>query len=289
MSIDLGTIEIEDYKEKKYTKLGKFHNGLACIRNEKYKYGYVNQEGVEVIPCIYDYAEDFSEGLGLVCKKYQYMFLDSNGKVKLELPQYKKVRSFHEGRAFVSSGQHECGYIDENGIEIIPCIFDNASDFNENLAVVTIRKKGFLGQINSMNCYIDRYGNIQKKFMDIDASIDIFSLFYGGFAPVNFGKSYIDKFGKLYCEKETVKALSKSYQEKRFLKKGNEVIPEILLKHCSKITFLGKIVIVTADSEEELEQKKKELLSEIDNAIEVFRKKNMNELMSEKKQKVLKR
>lgn len=289
MNIDLGKIEIEDYKEKKYTELGHFYNGLARIRNEKYRYGYVNEEGIEVIPCIYDYAEDFNDGLGLVCKNQKYMFLDCTGTVKLELPQYRKVRSFHEGRAFVSRGQHKCGYIDEKGIEIIPCEFDNASDFNEELAVVTIRKKNFLGRVSSLNCYIDWYGDIQKRFNDTDFSIDIFSLFYGGIAPVNLGNGYIDRCGILYSKKQEVESLFRYYQINRFRKRGKEVIPENLLKHCSKIAFLGKIVIVTADSEEELEQRKKEVLSEIDNAIEVFRKKNRNELMSEKKQKILKR
>ncbi len=286
--IDLGKIEIEDYKEKKYTKLGNFYNGLACIRNEKYQYGYVNEEGIEVIPCIYEYAEDFSEGLGLVCKNGQYMFLDCTGTVKLELPYYRKVRSFHEGRAFVSRDQHECGFIDDKGIEIIPCQFDNASDFHEKLAVAAIRKKGFLGQTSSINCYIDEYGTVQRELMNKEISIQISSLFYGGIAPVNLGKDYIDKYGNLYSEEKEVEALTRLYQKKRFPKEEEKIIPEVLLGYCSKIFFLGRTVIVKADTKEELEQKKRELLIEINNAIDVFKTQNMSGLASEKsKQKTM--
>lgn len=54
-----------------YDYAGLFSEGLAVVRLNK-KYGFIDKKGKEVIPITYDYAYDFSEGLaevGLINKK----------------------------------------------------------------------------------------------------------------------------------------------------------------------------------------------------------------------------
>ena len=44
-----------------YDYVGEFHEGLARVRKSS-KWGYINEDGEEIIPLIYDYAHDFHNG-----------------------------------------------------------------------------------------------------------------------------------------------------------------------------------------------------------------------------------
>lgn len=83
---------------------GKFVNGLCIITNWDrdgfLKFGYANEYGEYQIPCMYDMAYNFSDGLA---------------KVKLNA---------------------KYGYIDENNNMVLHNMFDEASDFINGLAVV---------------------------------------------------------------------------------------------------------------------------------------------------------
>jgi hypothetical protein len=63
-------------------------------------------------------------------------------------PKYRWVAHFAEGRALVYSGKY-AGFVDNQGIEVIPPKYDAAYSFGEGLAPV--RKGGRWG-------YIDRNG-----------------------------------------------------------------------------------------------------------------------------------
>lgn len=55
----------------------------------------------EVVPCKYDGAMDFSEGLAAVCdENYKWGFIDKTGKEVVPC-KYKEVRDFSEGLAAV--------------------------------------------------------------------------------------------------------------------------------------------------------------------------------------------
>ena len=61
----------------KYDRCSDFEEGLAaiCIDN---KYGFINEDGNEVIPLIYDYAYDFCEGYAIVGVNNKYGAIDKN-------------------------------------------------------------------------------------------------------------------------------------------------------------------------------------------------------------------
>lgn len=148
-----------------------FHEGLGRVWRDGY--GFIDSTGKEVIPCIYDEADRFSDGLALVSKDGVPMFIDKKGKVVLSeelrkyniLEQPEKVE-FWDGLAkVVLNGK--LGFINKKGEEIIPCIYEqivyiysddfknksNADDtaafatyFSEGLACV--KKDGKWGFIN---------------------------------------------------------------------------------------------------------------------------------------------
>jgi outer membrane protein assembly factor BamD (BamD/ComL family) len=87
------------------------------------KWGFIDENGIEVIPLKFDNASPFSEGLAAVNIGKTYYFVhdstDNSDRVKLK-----------------ASGKY--GYIDKTGKIVIPIKFDAAFPFSEGLAAVNI-------------------------------------------------------------------------------------------------------------------------------------------------------
>ena len=136
-------------------KLAYFHDyfGKAGI------WGYVDTSGHEVIPPQYIFADDFEDGIALVCK----------GKW-----EYKDQWDERENTWGWWSEEMMWGFIDKQGIEIIPCIFDEINFFvdyeNDNIRGVRYLKAHFGGWEKEGNWgIIDRAGNwiVQPIFKNI--------------------------------------------------------------------------------------------------------------------------
>ena len=63
-----------------YTHAAVFSEGMAYVRRGD-KFGYIDKTGKEVVKCIYDYACHFSEGLAAVGKNGRLGFIDKTGNV----------------------------------------------------------------------------------------------------------------------------------------------------------------------------------------------------------------
>ena len=111
-----------------------FHNGLACVvkmdDEGNAKYGYINKQGAEVVPCIFDAANPFSEGKASVGTykednadaifPYVYSYINTEGKVLFSCPEGLKAGDFHEGMAWVTADAQQYGFIDTTGTQVIP-------------------------------------------------------------------------------------------------------------------------------------------------------------------------
>ncbi len=87
--------------------------GLYKVRNKYEKHGFVNRFGKEVIPLVYDYANDFSEGLAYVKKNGKYGFINKSGDVVIPLI-YDDATSFKNGKVEVKKDGEQF-YIDKTG------------------------------------------------------------------------------------------------------------------------------------------------------------------------------
>ena len=187
--IDLA-VDKNDFTNK-YNSVGKFNDGLALVSLNG-KYGYINEAGEEVIPLIYDYSRDFSEGRACVSvygkdKKNvlytKFGFIDTSGKVIIPIIYEKIYSGFDHGWAVVQLNG-KWGYIDTLGKTVLPFKHENALPFREGLAAVKL--KGKWG-------YMDKQGKTV-----IDYKYDNDAYFWKGLACVSFkGKwGYIDQTGK---------------------------------------------------------------------------------------------
>lgn len=179
-----------------YDNVWDFSEGLAVVELDE-KYGYIDQTGKEIVPCIYDNAGDFNEGLSFVELDEKYGFIDQTGNVVVPFI-YDDAEDFREGLAKVQlNGRY--GYIDQTGKEIVPCIYDCASNFiKEGLANVGIAK----------NWRVQR-GIIDKTGKEIVPLIYNDAWFSDGFIWVELRVSYsttaeyyIDKDGNMVEDDE---------------------------------------------------------------------------------------
>lgn len=165
--------------EKKYEYVDNCVCGLSKVQKAG-KVGYVNKEGIEVIPPQYNEGYTFNEGYTAVRLGAKWLFIDSLGKA-ITQPIYDDAMNFSNGLAVVAMN-NQFGFIDHSGTLVIPLQFSNARNFSEGMAPAS-NNKGYWG-------YIDNKGNwLIKPVYDFTDS------FQNGEARVMKGQKilYIDK------------------------------------------------------------------------------------------------
>lgn len=85
-----------------------FSEGLSVVSTHDFKYGYIDESGQEVIPCIYDAAYDFHNGLAVAHiresenREADYLYIDKTGKEVFSI-RYTEAAPFDDsGYARVS-------------------------------------------------------------------------------------------------------------------------------------------------------------------------------------------
>jgi len=140
---------IPENEFERYEFIDAYSEGLAKVKNEEGKYGFIDKERKEVIEPMYDEAKKFSEGFAAVRKDNQWTFINKEGK-EITNFQFKKCGDFREGLASVAKNE-KLGYIDTTGKLKIPYQYEWAGEFRGSLARVLKGKKwGFINQKNEV-------------------------------------------------------------------------------------------------------------------------------------------
>ena len=185
-----GNLVKEYIYDTAYTR--DFSEDLLLVKNLYDQWGYINIQGDEIIPCMYGYGENFSEGLAAVELNEKWGYIDKNAH--LVIPYiYQYATNFSEGLAAVII-KGKSGFINTKAVEIIPCIYEYANSFSEGLAAVKLNNKwGF----------INKQGN-----QVIGCKYDWVGWFYEGMADVVLGgkRGYIDYNGNeiIPCVYDTI-------------------------------------------------------------------------------------
>ncbi len=107
-------------------------------------YGFINEDGEEVIPVEFDDANSFSEGLAAACEDGEWGFIDTDGEWVIE-PNFDDVSFFDNGMCKAVSGSRQ-GFIDEDGDWIFKARFSVDSYFYDGLCIA--QEDGEWGYIN---------------------------------------------------------------------------------------------------------------------------------------------
>jgi hypothetical protein len=142
-----------------YDEIGSFaEDRLSVKRNGVW--GYVNRDGIEVIPCRFKEVRNFHDGLAAVKIGRFWGFIDKNGDIEIET-KYKHCGDFSEAISWVAEDDG-VRFIDENGGVVITGFFEKGFDFKHGVArVVTNGKYGLIDKTGS---YVlrPRYGDISE-------------------------------------------------------------------------------------------------------------------------------
>ena len=121
----------------------EFKDGIAVVKNDG-KFGYVTEDGTELVPCEYDYAFDFADGMANVVKNNKCGYINAAGVLVIPC-EYEGATDFSEGAAAVQK-DGKWAYVNKEGVILTPFIYDEAGFFNEGFARVMF--EGSYGYIN---------------------------------------------------------------------------------------------------------------------------------------------
>lgn len=116
---------------------GEFSEGLARVKDDFFKWGFIDKMGNIAIPCRWPNARGFSEGLARVWDDhYKNGFIDKEGKVVIPCQWVGGDTPFSEGLACVENENGKYGFVDKTGKTIIPFKWKYVGPFSEGLAAV---------------------------------------------------------------------------------------------------------------------------------------------------------
>lgn len=131
----------EQFRTAEYS-IYQVSEGHVRVSNRD-KMGFLDLQGNEITPFLYDTVWIFSEGMAEVAIYEEtggkpvprYGFIDRDGN-EVVSPKYKESRDFHDGVAAVQTADG-WGYIDKTGKEMLTPQYAWAGDFTDGKAFVT--------------------------------------------------------------------------------------------------------------------------------------------------------
>ncbi len=137
----------------KYCKIDCFSEGLAAVCNPKGEWGYVDVKGNEVIPCSFENAFSFHEGLAIVEENRKRFFVNKNGQDVFPMLFDDVDGHFNNGIAIVKL-KGKFGAIDTSGNIVLPFIYSELGKFENGLAPMSL---------DSIFGFVDRNGTLKIK------------------------------------------------------------------------------------------------------------------------------
>ena len=135
-----------------------FIDGLALVSKDG-RYGFMNQHGQEIIPCIYENMEIFEGDVARACIDGKCGLINRKGEQVIDFI-YDEIAKFSDGCAIVKKDGKK-GAINQEGEEIVPCVYENL--FESEYGMIRAKLDGKYG-------YISTGGNVAIPFIYKDAT-----------------------------------------------------------------------------------------------------------------------
>ncbi len=201
---------------------GSFSEGLIAVKNDSYKWGFIDENGKTVIGFTFNKAKNFKNGYALVNNSY---FIDKKGK-KLKFDNLKIIYSY-KNSFLVKDKNYLMFFIDQKG-KILSEKYSDIGWFSEGEVVYLTKNK----KKRSV------YGFLNESFKpEIEAKYSDAFAFSEGMAGVKYrGKwGFIDKSGKMTIKPKYKKKIVYQFKE------GFAVVP--IGKKSGYIDKTGKLKI----------------------------------------------
>ncbi len=149
--------------DENYDGADHFYEGRSVV-SKNGKFGYIDETGAEVVPCIYKYASNYSDGLAGVQVSEQLGFIDKNGEVIIPFEHGDYGKRFYapyfKNGLFSTYKNNKKVLIDKMGNIVMPEVdCEYIGDFSEGLASVTYKT----GEQNSNGRDLYKIGYIDTK------------------------------------------------------------------------------------------------------------------------------
>lgn len=118
------------------------------------EFGIIDSAGNIFKRLKYKDALSFSEGLAYVMNQKERGYIDHTGKMVIKLDDNEVGYAFSEGLAAVSNDKFKVAYINKKGDKVIDYSLELPSNFNNGLARVADTATGKIGFINKYNVLI---------------------------------------------------------------------------------------------------------------------------------------
>ena len=106
-----------------------FKNGLAIVRNQNKKYGFINKRGELVIDFLYDNAEIFdSNGYAVIGENERYGLIDALGNIIIK-PLFKSLKRCEDTDFYIFQIQDKYGVIDCNNHIVVKAEYDEIRSY----------------------------------------------------------------------------------------------------------------------------------------------------------------
>ena len=165
----------------------QYRKSMYCIKGKNGHWGFMDENGKLFIPCVYDKAANFNDGMALVQMDGKYGFINK-GNIMVIKPVYDFAQDFKGSYARVR-GNGKWGMINRTGDTVVAITFEDISDFNKE-GLVKVKKGNKYGFVDARNRIV-----IEPKYDDAKD-------FYEGYCLVKKDETwlYIDKNGaQIYC------------------------------------------------------------------------------------------
>ena len=126
-----------------------FSEGLASVQKDG-KYGYINKAGKIVLPFLYDDVEKFKDGFAIVMKDSLYGLINRKGEFVID-PSFEELTDPIENICVAAKGG-KSGYLTTAGKSLTGFIFNLAYDFKDGIAIAAVNDK--FGTINSLGKFV---------------------------------------------------------------------------------------------------------------------------------------
>jgi hypothetical protein len=129
----------------KYDEIGYFGGEQTIDFRIGEKYGFLNSEGLEIIPGKYQFVSGFCNGLAAIKLDNKWGYVDKNNKIVVPI-QFDMAWTFHLKDRGAVQKDGKWGFINSKGEYVIEPIYDNvtrAFDTETKVANVSIKSHHF--------------------------------------------------------------------------------------------------------------------------------------------------